>query len=75
MDAQEIRLRGLLIRAHDMLCAVLRDNSANPSDIIDDIRVALDLRVTDCPGCRACIAVLDAVECDGKLLCADCVTL
>lgn len=62
----------LLRRAHDMLCGVVSDTFADVSDIIGDIRVALDLQVTDCDNCRQCIAVAEAVQRNGETLCRDC---
>jgi hypothetical protein len=62
----------LLLRAHDMLCAVVRDNFADVSDLIGDLRLALNLLVTDCDNCRQCIAIAEAVERGGQTLCPDC---
>jgi hypothetical protein len=46
---------------------------ADCSDLVDDIRLALNLPVTDCDNCHQCIAKAEAIERDGQTLCPDCV--
>jgi hypothetical protein len=63
----------LLQRAHDLMCGEhSADTFADCSDLVDDIRVALGLSVTDCDNCHQCIYKAAAVDRAGRTLCADC---
>jgi hypothetical protein len=79
MTTPEANFRRLLLRAHDMMCGEHNsDTFADCSDLVDDIRVALDLPVTDCDVCHKCIAKVEAVMIcvevpeDTRTLCPEC---
>jgi formylmethanofuran dehydrogenase subunit E len=72
-EHQESNVRRLVLRAHDMMCGEhSSDTFADCSDLVDDIRVALNLPVTDCDYCHQCIAKVEAIEQAGQTLCRDC---
>jgi hypothetical protein len=63
----------LLLRAHDLMCGEhSADTFADCSDLVDDIRVALDLAVTDCETCHKCLPKSEAVQRAGRTLCSEC---
>ena len=63
----------LLHRAHDFLCHTTEAQSRDDRHgLIDDIRVALGLDLTDCENCDAVIPTSEAIEKGTRVLCREC---
>ena len=70
------RLRELLDRAHQFLCHTTEAQTRDyRHDLIDDIRLALDLDLTDCENCDAVIPTAEAIEKGARVLCSECAAL
>ena len=71
--ASNDRIEELLHRAHDFLAHTTEAQTrSDRRELIDDIRVALNLDLTDCENCGAVIPTAEAIEKDVLVLCADC---
>jgi hypothetical protein len=71
--ASNDRIEELLHRAHDFLAHTTEAQTrSDRRELIDDIRVALNLDLTDCENCGAVIPTAEAIEKGVLVLCAEC---
>ena len=71
--ASNDRIEELLHRAHDFLAHTSEAQTrSDRQELIDDIRVALNLDLTDCDNCGAVIPTGEAIEKGVLVLCAEC---
>src|ERR1017187_5153294 len=71
--ASNDRIEELLHRAHDFLAHTTEAQTrSDRQELIDDIRVALNLDLTDCDNCGAVIPTAEAIEKGVLVLCGEC---